>query len=188
MSQLIGILLFHTFCPSFYQGLEGLQFRQRSLGQIQVEHDGLLNDLPQTDLMLVGRLYNLAYRRIADATCRIVDDASQRLLVIGIDHHTEIGDDILYLLALIEAQSAINPIRDTVLAHLLFERTALRIGTIENGKIREFTMVLSAQAFDIITNYHRLLFITIGRLQRQLLTDLVLAEHFLTNLPLVLLD
>ena len=136
--------------------------------------------------MLVGRLYDLAHRRVADATCRIVDDSPQRLLVVRVRHHAEVGYHVLDLLTLIEAQSAVYPIRYAVLTHLFLERSALCIRAIQDGEVAIFTAVLALQPFDVVTDYHRLLAVTVGRLQHQLLALLVLAVHLFPDLPFVL--
>ena len=52
--------------------------------------------------MLRGSAHELRDGRLADATGGIVDDALERLLVVGVDHDAEVGDDVLHLLALVE--------------------------------------------------------------------------------------
>ena len=142
--------------------------------------------LPQADVMQIGCFHYLTHRCVTNTSCRIVDDASQCLFVIGISHYTEVGNHVLNLLALIEAQSTIDAIRNTILAHLFLKRTTLCIGAIENGKVTIFTLLLSANSLDVVANNHRLLLVAIGRFQRQALTLLILAEHILVYLSFVL--
>ena len=106
-----------------------------SLVHIQLVLDRVTDDVPQTGAVTHRTGCNLPHRRIADTACRVVDDTLQRLLIIRIRHHAEISDDILDLLALIEAQSSIYSIRYILLAENLLEASALGIGTVENGEI-----------------------------------------------------
>ena len=188
MAQLIDIFLLYTCCPSFYQRLKGLQFCQCPLGQIEVKHHWLLDDLPQTNPMYVGSFCYFCDSCISYTPSRIVDDSSQCLLIIRIRHHTEIGDDILNFLALIEAQPTVYPIWNTILPHLFLKRTALRIRPIKDSKVRELSPLLPTDTLDVVTHNHRLLLIAIGWLQHQPFTLLILTEHILMNLPFILPD
>ena len=114
--------------------------------------------------MQIGRFHYLAYRRVTNASCRIVDDATQRLLIVRISHHTEIGYDILDFLTLIEGQSAVNAVWYAVLTHLFLERTALRVGAIKDGEVAIFSPLLSTNALDIVTHDDGLLLVAVGRL------------------------
>ena len=145
-----------------------------------------MDDTPQTDMMQVSCFYDLCHRRIANATCGIVDDSTQSLLIIGIRDYTEVSNDILDFLALVEAQTAIDTIRNAVLAHLFLKGTALCVGAIQNSEITILCLVLSTDSLDIVTHYNSLFPITIGRLQGQTLSLLILAEHILVYLSLVL--
>ena len=188
MPQHVGILLLDAGLPPFYQLTEDIQFSQRSLRQLQVENDRLLDHLPQTDIVQMSRFHNLSHRSVADASCRIVDDTSQSLFIVRIGHHTEVGDDILDFFALIEAQSAIDTVWDTVLAHLFLKATALGIGTIEDGKVGILSTLLPANATDVVAHNDGFLLVTVGRLQCQSLTFFILAEHILVNLACILLN
>ena len=115
--------------------------------------------------MPVGSLYNLAHRRISNTACGIVDDAPQGLLIVRIGHHTEVGYHVLDLLALVEAQTSIDTIGNTILAHLFLKRAALRVSAVENGKVAILTTILPLQPLDVVADYHRLLLVTIGRFQ-----------------------
>ena len=186
MTKSIGILLTNTYCPALYHLLEGIYLVQRALGEIQIEDDGLLDDTPEADMMQIGCLHDLSHRCITDATCRIVDDTTQSLLIIGIRHHTEVSNDILDFLALVETQTTIDTIWDTILSHLFLKGAALCVGTIENGKIVVLCLVLSTDSLDVITHDDSLFPIAIGRLQGQSLALLILAEHILVYLSFVL--
>ena len=115
-------------------------------------------------MMQIGSINNLGNGRITNTTCRIVDDATQCLLVVWVSHNTEVGNDILDFLTLVETQSTIDTIWNAVLAHLFLKRTTLRIGTIENGEIAILGTLLPTNALDVITHDDGLFLITIGRL------------------------
>ena len=102
MPQHIGILAVQPLTPSFHQSLERLYLCHRTACQLQPEDDGLLDDLPQADTMQLGRCRYLSHRGVADASCRVVDDAPQGFFIVRISHHAEVGNDILNLLALVE--------------------------------------------------------------------------------------
>ena len=135
-----------------------------------------------------GTSGDLGYGCIADTTSRIVDNALESLLVIGIGDQTEIGDDVLDFLALIETHTAIDAIRNALFTKLLLEAAALRIGAIENGEVGILTSILTLDALDILAHDERLLLIAIGRLVEQLFAHGILAKHIFLNLILVALD
>ena len=128
---------------------------------------------------------NLGNSGVANATRRIVDDAAQRLLVVRIGHNSEIGNDILYLLALVKRQTAIYTIWNTVFTHLLFERTALCIGTVKYGEITVLTAIFPTDALNIVANDDGFLLVAVGRLQGEALALLVLTEDIFANLALI---
>ena len=186
MTEFIDIFLVNARCPSLYQRLKILQLSQSALGQIEIKHHWLLDDLPQAHTMQVCGLGNFSYRCISNTTCRIVDDSTQCLLVIRISYHTEIGNDILYFLALVETQPSIYSIRYTVLTHLFLKGTALCIRSVKNGKVRKLAIFLPADALNIVTYYHRFLLVTIGRFEHQALTFLISAEYIFVDLSFIL--
>ena len=136
--------------------------------------------------MGVRYLNNLIDRRISYTTSRIIDDTAQCLLIIGIRDYPKVGYHILDLLTLIEAQSSIDTIRDSVFPHLFLERTALGVRTIENGKVTEATLVLSLYPLDVIAYDNRLLLITIGWFEHQFLPMFIFAEHIFGYLTLIM--
>ena len=138
--------------------------------------------------MHVGSLHNLLDGGVANASGGIVDDASQRLLVVGIGHGAEVGNDILDLLALIKAETTIDAIRNAILAHLLLKGTALTVGTVENGEVAPFPTLLSTQAPYVVTHDDGLLAVAIGSLQAHPLALLLTTVHILGYLPFVLAD
>ena len=188
MAQRIDIFRRHAVYPTLDQLSESLNLRHRTLADIHREQHRLLDHLPQAYAVGLSRLDNLPHRCIADTTRRIIDDTLEGLLIIRIRNQSEIRNHILDLLALIEAQSAIDAIRDIILSHLFLKGSALRVRTIENGKVGPITMILPPEALDVLTHDHRLLLIAIGRLQLQPLTMFVFREHILRNLSFISFD
>ena len=173
MTQRVGILRVLPSDPAFYQLAEVLKLRHRTFRDIHREQHGLLDHLPQTYTVCLCRLDNLAYGRIADTASRIVDNTLEGFFIVGIGNQPEIGNHILDLLALIEAQATIDAIRNAVLAHLLLKRTALRVRAIKNSEVSPRAMILPSDALDVLRHNHRLLLVRIGWLQLQLLSVLI---------------
>mgnify|MGYP007120032630 CR=1 FL=1 len=99
-----------------------------------------------------------------------------------IDCQTEIGDYIFYFLTLIERQSAVNAIRHAAFAHGFLEDAALRVGTIEYGKVGISVILLPAQ-FGYLVDYNIALFhITVCLVHTNGLSLLLFREHFLAYL------
>ena len=157
MAQGVSILRRHTCNPALYQLAEGLYLRHRALAHIHREEHGLFDHLPETHAIGLRRLYNLAHRRITDTSRGIVHYAFESFLIIRIRNQAEIGNHILNLLALVEAQSTIDAIRYIVLAHLLLKASALRIRAIQYGKVTPVAILLSSKSFDVLRHDHRLL-------------------------------
>ena len=186
VAQLISILHGQTLTPAIYELTERLNLRERTFIDIEGKQHGLGDDAPQADAIAVGGTHNLVYRRVADAACGIVHNTLEGLLVVGVSHHAEVGNDVLDFLALVERQTAVDAVRDIVLAHLFLERTALRIRAIQDGKVAPMSVLLTAQPLDVLTHDDSLLAVGIGRLQRQQLALLVAAVDILRYLAFVL--
>ena len=138
--------------------------------------------------MFCGRRANLLHGGVADAACRIVDDALHSLLVVGVAHQPEVGDDVLDFLALIEAQTAVDAVGNALSAHLLLEGAALRIGAVEDGEVAILAVLPAPDGLDVLANDGCLFLVGVCPLQHQLLAFVVAAVDVLRNLPLVLLD
>ena len=131
-------------------------------------------------------IYNLCKGSITDTTCRVVDNTPQRFLIVWICHDSEIRYYIFYFLPLIKTKTSIYTIRNTVFPHLFLKRATLCIGTIQNSKIRELTMLIFTNSLNIVANNHRFFFITIGRFQDQAFPLFILAEYIFMYLFFVL--
>ena len=62
-------------------------------------------------MVLLGRFLQLLYAARADAARRKVDDAQQRIVIIGVFHQPQIRQRVFDFLPLIKAQAAIHAIR-----------------------------------------------------------------------------
>ena len=113
---------------------------------------GRRNDFPQTDLLAAGTINHLINSSSTNTASRIIDDTLESLLIIRISHQTEISNDILDFLALIETQSTINAVRDTLLAEFFLKTTALRIRTVKDGKITILAVIHALESLDILAD------------------------------------
>ena len=167
------------------QQSEILQLCQGTLVHVQPVMRRLAYHLPDAHLVLVGAGSHLCHRGSTDAARRIIDDSLNRLLIVRICHESEISDDILDFLALVEAQSAIDAVRNALLSELLLEASALGISAVENGEIIIAAIVLALDALDVLRHNQRLLLVAVGWLILYLLALGIPAEHLLGNLVAV---
>ena len=188
ITQFIDIRGLSPFDKRRNQQSEGFQLVHRTLVYCQSILLRGTDYLPETHLVLMGTVSNLQHRSSPDSTSRIVDDTLDSLFIIRICHQTEISNNILNFLALVETQSAINAIRNTLLSELLLEAAALGIGTVENGKITILASILAPDTLHVLRHNRRLFLVAVSRLILNLLTLRILAEHILRNLVAVMLD
>ena len=146
---------------------------------------GVADNLPKTDTLTLCRFSYFCYRCLSYTPCRVIYDTFYCLLVVRVCHNTEVSNYVLYLLSLVEAQSAVNPVWYSLLAHQLLKGAALRIGAIENGKVRPLTTVIPLYSFYVAAYNVRLLLVAIRHLQSQFLALVIAAIHFLVNLSFV---
>ena len=185
-TQLVGILAQDSFAPFFNQLAECLNLRCRAPGKLKVEEQWLRYDLPQRHFVGRGRGHDFRKCRIAYAARRVVDDALQRLFVVGVGDHTEVGYHVLDLLALVERHAAIDAVGYVHLAHLLLKAAALRIGAVQDGEVAVLSSLLTLDPDDVVAHNHGLFLVAIGGLQCQLVAVLIAAEHLFRYLALVL--
>ena len=149
---------------------------------------GIAYYFPQTDLISLCRILNFLCCRGTYSSCRIVYYPSESLLVIGIHHHSEIGYNILNLLSLVERQTAIYPIWNCHLYHLLLKRTALRVCPIQNDKVIIVAIILFLYSLYFITYDDSLFFVTVCRLIKNLISFVILAIHIFRYLAFIVFD
>src|SRR5699024_2668774 len=83
---------------------------------------------------------------------------------------------------------AVNLIRHAPFAQSLFEDTALGIGTIKDGEVGVFIIVLATQLRYFIGHNVAFFHITVSLKDPDGLTPFLLGEHLFGDLPLVLFD
>ena len=188
ITQFVDIRSLSPFDKRRNQQSEGFQFVHRTLVYSQSILLRSTDYLPETHLVLMGTISNLQHRSSTYSTSRIVDDTLDSLFIIRIRHQTEIGYDILDFLALVETQSAINAIRNTLLSELLLKAAALGIGAVENGKITILAAILALDTLHILRHNRRLFLVAVSRLILNLLALRILAEHILRNLVAVVFN
>ena len=164
VTQCVGILRLQSLYPALYQLSEVLQLSHRALAHVHGEQPRLLYHLPQAHSVCLCRLYYLSHRSVAYSSRRVVYYALKRLLVVRVRYQSEVSYHVLYLLALVEAQSSVYPVRYTILAHLLLKASALRVSAVKYGKVAPAAAVVSFQSLNILRHNHRLLAVAVGRL------------------------
>ena len=147
---------------------------------------GTRHHFPQADPVCGSYGYNLIHRGLANPSCRIIDDPFESLLVVGIYGQTAIGYHIFYFLSLVERKSSVNPIRHTPFAQSLFKSTALRVGTVKNGKTIVFHFFFSPQRCDLVYHDFSLLYITVSGIHMKGRTFLFVAENVFWYLSVVM--
>ena len=76
-------------------------------------------------------------RRIADAAGRHIDDPAQAHDISGIMQHPQIGDDVLDLFAVVEPQTAEDPVRDAPVPERIFQGARLGVGAVEDRDLAQ---------------------------------------------------
>ena len=188
ITQFIYIRSMRTLDKRRNEQSEIIQFRQCTLVYIESIMCRLAYHLPETHLVLMRTVSNLHHRCCADTASRIVDDTLDGFLIIRISHQSEIGNNILDFLALIEAQSAIDAIRNALPSELLLEAAALGVGTIQNGEIMIFAIILTLDALDVLSHDYRLFLVAVSRFVLQLLAYRILAIYILLDLIAIILN
>src|SRR5690606_12410345 len=96
---------------------------------------GIGYDIPQAKLVLIYGYNDLFDRRVPYSATRIIDDSLECLFVIRVIGQTEISNQILDFLALVERSTSIYLVGHPQLTKCLFHRTGLCIRTVQNSKI-----------------------------------------------------
>ena len=107
----------------------------RDGGQFSPPLEGLgeaFQHIPNARARLCCCVEQLADGCVADAAGRLVDDASERFLVVGIGREAEVAEQVLDFLALIERHAGIDVIGYAVPQEAVLYLAALCIGAIEH--------------------------------------------------------
>ena len=185
IAQLIGVELFVQFLKMLDKRCEPAQLGGCALVDIQVVGLGIGTHFEE-GLTGCHDGCNLVDGGLANAASRIIDDALECLLVGRIGNESQIADDILDLLALIERQASVDAIEDVALAQRFLERAALCIGAVEDGNVAVvITLVIVKRLY---TSSHLIGFLQVGvgAGEDEFRASVVFAEDCLAYLILVL--
>ena len=92
-------------------------------GEVVLQRVG--QHVPGRCAVRVGAVQQLAHRGVADAACRVVDDAFERLFVVRVGYQAEVGHHVLDFLALVERQPAVYLVGQSLLAECFFQHARL---------------------------------------------------------------
>ena len=150
---------------------------------------GRLHDLHHRHALAHGGVEHATEGGGTDLVVTIdIDDALQRLVVATIDGYAEVSYRILDLLALVEAQAAVDAVRDTQLAHLVLKAAALGIGAVEDSYIFVIAPVEPMQTEYLPRHGTALLAVGTVACEVQAFAGFFLRVHLFVDLPFVLMD
>jgi len=169
-----------------YQRPETLQLRVRTFIYNKPVLQRSTQCLPKAHSCTCSRINDFAHRGVSYATGRIVDDALQCLFVVRVHRQAEVGDNVLYLLALVERNASVDATRDGAFAQGLFKDTALCIGAVEDGLLAIGNLLTSVQFGNLVGHDFALLNIAIGTIDAYGLATVLFRKHLLANLFAIL--
>ena len=108
---------------------------------------------------------DLEHSLVADTACRIVYYSLECLFVVLVAYKAEISNHILYLLALIERETAEYTVRERTLAESLLKDARLCISAVQYRKVAVLQPLAPTQVGYLVCNNLALLKIGIGRIQ-----------------------
>ena len=79
---------------------------------------------------------------VADTALRLVDYAAEAHRVVGVVQHRQVGHDVLYLLAVVESQSADDGVRNSGARQSILKASRLGIAAVQQSEIRVVLSVL----------------------------------------------
>ena len=99
--------------------------------------------------------------RGADPSLWHVDDPLQRHLVGRVDHGPQVGEHVLHLSPLVEADAPHHRVRDATPDHDLLEHPALGIGAVEDGHLTEPVPDV-LEVVELVGHHPRLVVLVLG--------------------------
>src|SRR4051812_47386827 len=103
----------------------------------------MVQHFPKRFIVLVGGYDDALYTGFTNAAGGIVDDALEIFFIDGVYDDTQVSQEVLYLLALVERGTSQQFVWDIHPAQAFFKRAALRIGAVQDNEI--FIVVMIAQ-------------------------------------------
>ena len=131
--ELVGALLRALDDQLFEEGAEGahLLLAARVEGELVHVQHGVVHG----EVVFGGVLFEHLDGARADAALGHVDDAGDRLAVEGVVDDAQVGEQVLDLLALVEAEAAEHLVRDAVFGKFLLVRAGERVDAHEHGEV-----------------------------------------------------
>jgi hypothetical protein len=121
----------------------------------------VLDGLEGRDPALARDPLQLGDTPIPDLAPGDVNDPAEGDRVAGIGDQAEVGEDILHLLALVEAETAHQSVGDPAAEEHVLEGAGLRIGSVEDGEIGERIRLGADQPLDLAADRERLLLLVV---------------------------
>ena len=184
--NLNGTLLHGTLRETLYHRCKSLQLGKRTLGNIDRLLKRVGNNTPETLGAFYRSIFYFLQRLISYSTCREVDYTLESLFVVLVTYKTEIGNYILYLLALIERQATIYAVWEATFPECLLKDTRLCIGAVQNCKIAIPKSLAVTQGLNLVGHDLSLFKIGIGRIERKRLSVATFREDILFYLFAIL--
>ena len=127
----------------------------------------------------------LVHRALADASDRHVDHPREADLVVRVLHEAQVGEEVLDLPAVVEADAADNLVRDPVPEAGFFQRSGLRVDPIGHDAVAQDEFLVPDEAVHLFDNELRLLLLGVGLGDRHRGAGVVAGEQVLCDAVLV---
>ena len=133
-----------------------------------------------------GLLFNAVNRLGTDAAAWHVDDPPEGK-IIAPGYHAHIAEGVFYFLTLIEADAAVDDVRNPCIEQSLFKRTGQIIGTIQNRNVL-VGLARIMETYDLGSDVGRLHLIVCAGMVNNLLIRLPLGKQLLLETVAVVAD
>ena len=181
----VGIVPLRALPEALHHVAEGSDAGER--GGADARARRLLQHVPHRAVLRPGLKEELLHRGVADATRRFVDDAPQRLLVVGVRRQAQIAEQVLDFLPLIERHACIDVVGNVAVEETVLYLSALSVSAIEHGNafVGDASPVRSLHFAQDDAGLVR---VAVGREERDGTAHLLLAEHLLRYLFAIVAD
>jgi hypothetical protein len=123
----------------------------------------------------------------ADAARREIDDTGECRVVVGVGDQAQVGQRMLYLGALEEAQAAIDAVGQAGIEQRVFQRPRLRVAAVEQGDFGTGVAV-ALQGLDLFDDPARLVALAVGLMDADRLAAAGLGPQVLAQARGIVLD
>ncbi len=143
--------------------------------------------IPQRSVIDASSFLQLLDAARADAARGKVDDAQQRVVVVGVLHQAQIGERMLDLLPLEEAQAAVHAIGKPGRHQRVFQHARLGVGTVQQRHLGQ-VHALARERPDFLDDESRLVHIRLRFVHAQFFTAVFGRPQILAQPVLVVGD